>query len=163
MNINMMPCFPKALIFRWKGRASWAKTTMESKTEAPQADFTPSSRNPAALAAQMSFTSIQTWHIGSGWYLKPVWQRESPPKFWKLVQVHQIVDCICLNVSGVKLLEVLILGGGLSGPAIAGIAAGIPCSLLVLLLLLGVVVYLWIYCDNKRSVWCVSLFGTKSK
>ncbi|XP_029695365.1 V-set and immunoglobulin domain-containing protein 10-like isoform X2 [Takifugu rubripes] len=42
-------------------------------------------------------------------------------------------------------------GGGLSGPAIAGIAAGIPCSLLVLLLLLGVVVYLWIYCDNKRS------------
>lgn len=87
----MMPCFPKALIFRWKDRASWAKTTMESKTEVLQADFIPSSGNPAALAAQTSFTSIQTWHIGSGWYLKPVWQRESPPKFWKLVQVCQIV------------------------------------------------------------------------
>uniref|UniRef100_H3C2J1 Uncharacterized protein n=1 Tax=Tetraodon nigroviridis TaxID=99883 RepID=H3C2J1_TETNG len=42
-------------------------------------------------------------------------------------------------------------GGGLSGPAIAGIAAGIPCSLLLLLLLLGGTAYLWVYCSNKRS------------
>lgn len=61
-------------------------------------------------------------------------------------------DCMCLKRSGVTLLEMLILGGGLSGPAIAGIAAGIPCSLLVLLLLLGVAFYLWICYNNKRSV-----------
>ncbi|XP_062279155.1 V-set and immunoglobulin domain-containing protein 10-like [Scomber scombrus] len=41
-------------------------------------------------------------------------------------------------------------GGGLSGPAIAGIAAGIPCSLLFLLLLCGLI-YLCIYCTKNKS------------
>ncbi|KAF7670440.1 hypothetical protein LDENG_00074570 [Lucifuga dentata] len=41
-------------------------------------------------------------------------------------------------------------GGGLSGPAIAGIAAGIPCSLLFLLLLCGLI-YLCLYYYKKRS------------
>ncbi|XP_040900988.1 V-set and immunoglobulin domain-containing protein 10-like [Toxotes jaculatrix] len=45
--------------------------------------------------------------------------------------------------SGVK-------GEGLSGPAIAGIAAGIPCSLLFLLLL-GGFIYLCVYCKKNRS------------
>lgn len=62
-----------------------------------------------------------------------------------------------------KLSDVLLIGGGLSGPAIAGIAAGIPCSLLVLGLLLGGTSYLWFYCNNKKSVCTMSLFNTKSK
>ncbi|KAG7476098.1 V-set and immunoglobulin domain-containing protein 10-like [Solea senegalensis] len=41
-------------------------------------------------------------------------------------------------------------GEGLSGPAIAGIAAGIPCSLLFLFLLAGLV-YLCIYFYNNRN------------
>ncbi|XP_028281785.1 V-set and immunoglobulin domain-containing protein 10-like [Parambassis ranga] len=41
-------------------------------------------------------------------------------------------------------------GDGLSGPAIAGIAAGIPCSLLFLLLL-AVLVYLCVYCSKNKS------------
>ncbi|XP_036931885.1 V-set and immunoglobulin domain-containing protein 10-like [Acanthopagrus latus] len=41
-------------------------------------------------------------------------------------------------------------GEGLSGPAIAGIAAGIPCSLLFLLLL-GGFIYLCVYCHKNRS------------
>uniref|UniRef100_UPI0037E79187 V-set and immunoglobulin domain-containing protein 10-like n=1 Tax=Semicossyphus pulcher TaxID=241346 RepID=UPI0037E79187 len=41
-------------------------------------------------------------------------------------------------------------GEGLSGPAIAGIAAGIPCSLLFLLLLVGFI-YLCVYCHKNRS------------
>ncbi|XP_053182873.1 V-set and immunoglobulin domain-containing protein 10-like [Scomber japonicus] len=41
-------------------------------------------------------------------------------------------------------------GEGLSGPAIAGIAAGIPCSLLFLLLLCGLI-YLCIYCAKNKS------------
>ncbi|XP_013881083.1 V-set and immunoglobulin domain-containing protein 10-like [Austrofundulus limnaeus] len=40
-------------------------------------------------------------------------------------------------------------GGGLSGPAIAGIAAGIPCSILFLVLLCGLI-YLLVYCKNKN-------------
>ncbi|XP_068180286.1 V-set and immunoglobulin domain-containing protein 10-like [Antennarius striatus] len=40
-------------------------------------------------------------------------------------------------------------GDGLSGPAIAGIAAGIPCSILFLILL-GVLIYLCFYCCRKR-------------
>ncbi|XP_056142039.1 V-set and immunoglobulin domain-containing protein 10-like [Lampris incognitus] len=42
------------------------------------------------------------------------------------------------------------IGPGLSGPAIAGIAAGIPCSLLLLLLLIGLI-YLCIYRNRKRD------------
>ncbi|XP_073341870.1 V-set and immunoglobulin domain-containing protein 10-like [Pagrus major] len=41
-------------------------------------------------------------------------------------------------------------GEGLSGPAIAGIAAGIPCSLLFLLLL-GGFIYLCVYCHKNKS------------
>ncbi|XP_072249886.1 V-set and immunoglobulin domain-containing protein 10-like [Leuresthes tenuis] len=41
-------------------------------------------------------------------------------------------------------------GEGLSGPAIAGIAAGIPCSILFLLLL-GGLSYLIVYCNKKKS------------
>ncbi|XP_061574474.1 V-set and immunoglobulin domain-containing protein 10-like [Cololabis saira] len=41
-------------------------------------------------------------------------------------------------------------GEGLSGPAIAGIAAGIPCSILALLLLCGLI-YLIIYCKSSKS------------
>ncbi|XP_026040893.1 V-set and immunoglobulin domain-containing protein 10-like isoform X1 [Astatotilapia calliptera] len=41
-------------------------------------------------------------------------------------------------------------GEGLSGPAIAGIAAGIPCSLLFLLLLTGLI-YLGVYCIRNKS------------
>ncbi|XP_069559879.1 V-set and immunoglobulin domain-containing protein 10-like isoform X1 [Brachyistius frenatus] len=41
-------------------------------------------------------------------------------------------------------------GEGLSGPAIAGIAAGIPCSLLFLLLL-GGLIYLCVYCNMNKS------------
>ncbi|XP_039974519.1 V-set and immunoglobulin domain-containing protein 10-like isoform X2 [Xiphias gladius] len=41
-------------------------------------------------------------------------------------------------------------GEGLSGPAIAGIAAGIPCSLLFLLLL-GGIIYLCVYCNKNKS------------
>ncbi|AWO96251.1 putative V-set and immunoglobulin domain-containing protein 10-like [Scophthalmus maximus] len=41
-------------------------------------------------------------------------------------------------------------GEGLSGPAITGIAAGIPCSLLFLLLL-GGLIYLCIYCNKNKS------------
>ncbi|KAM9852069.1 V-set and immunoglobulin domain-containing protein 10-like [Aulostomus maculatus] len=41
-------------------------------------------------------------------------------------------------------------GEGLSGPAIAGIAAGIPCSLLVLLLLCGLI-FFCIYCNKNKS------------
>ncbi|XP_023280598.1 V-set and immunoglobulin domain-containing protein 10-like isoform X2 [Seriola lalandi dorsalis] len=41
-------------------------------------------------------------------------------------------------------------GEGLSGPAIAGIAAGIPCSLLFLLLLAGLI-YLCVYCNKNKS------------
>ncbi|XP_044064303.1 V-set and immunoglobulin domain-containing protein 10-like isoform X2 [Siniperca chuatsi] len=41
-------------------------------------------------------------------------------------------------------------GEGLSGPAIAGIAAGIPCSLLFLLLL-GGFIYLCVYCNKNKS------------
>ncbi|XP_047454018.1 V-set and immunoglobulin domain-containing protein 10-like [Mugil cephalus] len=41
-------------------------------------------------------------------------------------------------------------GEGLSGPAIAGIAAGIPCSLLFLLLL-GGLIYLCIYCSKNKN------------
>eukprot|EP00064_Thunnus_orientalis_P006522 superscaffoldBa00000682_g6540 len=41
-------------------------------------------------------------------------------------------------------------GEGLSGPAIAGIAAGIPCSLLFLLLLCGLI-YLCVYCTKNKS------------
>lgn len=44
----------------------------------------------------------------------------------------------------------MITGEGLSGPAIAGIAAGIPCSLLFLLLL-GGFIYLCVYCHKNRS------------
>ncbi|KAM4600444.1 V-set and immunoglobulin domain-containing protein 10-like [Polymixia lowei] len=40
-------------------------------------------------------------------------------------------------------------GEGLSGPAIAGIAAGIPCSLLFLLLLIGLIC-LCVYCYKKK-------------
>ncbi|XP_029360665.1 V-set and immunoglobulin domain-containing protein 10-like [Echeneis naucrates] len=39
---------------------------------------------------------------------------------------------------------------GLSGPAIAGIAAGIPCSLLFLLLV-GALIYLCVYCNKNQS------------
>ncbi|KAM4580830.1 V-set and immunoglobulin domain-containing protein 10-like [Odontesthes bonariensis] len=42
------------------------------------------------------------------------------------------------------------IGPGLSGPAIAGIAAGIPCSILFLLLL-GGLIYLVVYCHRKKS------------
>ncbi|XP_071325745.1 V-set and immunoglobulin domain-containing protein 10-like isoform X1 [Trachinotus anak] len=41
-------------------------------------------------------------------------------------------------------------GEGLSGPAIAGIAAGIPCSLLFLFLL-GGLIYLCVYCNKNKS------------
>ncbi|KAM6910761.1 V-set and immunoglobulin domain-containing protein 10-like isoform 2-T2 [Xenentodon cancila] len=41
-------------------------------------------------------------------------------------------------------------GEGWSGPAIAGIAAGIPCSILTLLLLCGLI-YLIIYCKKSKS------------
>ncbi|KAM9353525.1 V-set and immunoglobulin domain-containing protein 10-like [Symphorus nematophorus] len=41
-------------------------------------------------------------------------------------------------------------GEGLSGPAIAGIAAGIPCSLLFLVLL-GSFIYLCVYCHKDKS------------
>ncbi|XP_030013468.1 V-set and immunoglobulin domain-containing protein 10-like [Sphaeramia orbicularis] len=41
-------------------------------------------------------------------------------------------------------------GDGLSGPAIAGIAAGIPCSLLFLILL-GGFIYLCFYCHKNKS------------
>nr|XP_046254681.1 V-set and immunoglobulin domain-containing protein 10-like [Scatophagus argus] len=41
-------------------------------------------------------------------------------------------------------------GEGLSGPAIAGLAAGIPCSLLFLLLLCGFI-YLCVHCNKDRS------------
>ncbi|XP_042278626.1 V-set and immunoglobulin domain-containing protein 10-like isoform X1 [Thunnus albacares] len=41
-------------------------------------------------------------------------------------------------------------GEGLSGPAIAGIAAGIPCSLLFLLLLCGLI-YLCVYCTKNKN------------
>ncbi|KAM6995163.1 V-set and immunoglobulin domain-containing protein 10-like [Tautogolabrus adspersus] len=41
-------------------------------------------------------------------------------------------------------------GEGLSGPAIAGIAAGIPCSLLFLLLL-ALLIFLCVYCHKNRS------------
>ncbi|CAJ1062774.1 V-set and immunoglobulin domain-containing protein 10-like isoform X1 [Xyrichtys novacula] len=41
-------------------------------------------------------------------------------------------------------------GEGLSGPAIAGIAAGIPCSILFLVLLAGFI-YLCVYCYRNRS------------
>ncbi|XP_071782744.2 V-set and immunoglobulin domain-containing protein 10-like isoform X1 [Centroberyx gerrardi] len=41
-------------------------------------------------------------------------------------------------------------GEGLSGPAIAGIAAGIPCSLLFLLLLIGLI-YFCVYYFKKKS------------
>ncbi|XP_074540422.1 V-set and immunoglobulin domain-containing protein 10-like [Halichoeres trimaculatus] len=41
-------------------------------------------------------------------------------------------------------------GEGLSGPAIAGIAAGIPCSLIFLLLLAGFI-YLCVYCYKNRN------------
>ncbi|XP_070692265.1 V-set and immunoglobulin domain-containing protein 10-like, partial [Pempheris klunzingeri] len=41
-------------------------------------------------------------------------------------------------------------GDGLSGSAVAGIAAGIPCSLL-LLLLLGGLIYLCVYCSKSKS------------
>ncbi|XP_024917519.1 V-set and immunoglobulin domain-containing protein 10-like [Cynoglossus semilaevis] len=42
-------------------------------------------------------------------------------------------------------------GDGLSGSAVAGIAAGIPCSILVLLLLCGLLLFLWFYCNNNKS------------
>ncbi|XP_029958572.1 V-set and immunoglobulin domain-containing protein 10-like [Salarias fasciatus] len=42
-------------------------------------------------------------------------------------------------------------GDGLSGPAIAGIAAGIPCSLLFLLLLCCLVYFCVSYCRNKNN------------
>ncbi|XP_018555474.1 V-set and immunoglobulin domain-containing protein 10-like [Lates calcarifer] len=47
-------------------------------------------------------------------------------------------------------VQILGPGGGLSGPAIAGIAAGIPCSLLFLLLL-GGFIYLCVYCNKNKS------------
>lgn len=50
-------------------------------------------------------------------------------------------------------------GDGLSGSAIAGIAAGIPCSLLFLFLL-GGSIYLCIYCKKKR-VWNIHVCNTK--
>lgn len=53
------------------------------------------------------------------------------------------------------------LGDGLSGSAIAGIAAGIPCSLLFLFLL-GGSIYLCIYCKKKR-LWSIRVFNTKYK
>lgn len=45
---------------------------------------------------------------------------------------------------------VVMVGDGLSGPAIAGIAAGIPCSLLFLFLLLGLI-YICVYYYKDKS------------
>lgn len=47
-------------------------------------------------------------------------------------------------------------GNGLSGPAIAGIAAGIPCSLLFLILL-GLLIYYIVYYRKKKRL-CFVLF-----
>lgn len=51
-------------------------------------------------------------------------------------------------------------GNGLSGPAIAGIAAGIPCSLLFLLLL-GLLIYFAINYRKKKRL-CLVLFFSVS-
>lgn len=49
-------------------------------------------------------------------------------------------------------------GNGLSGPAIAGIAAGIPCSLLFLLLL-GLLIYFIVYHRKKKRLCFVLFFS----
>lgn len=46
--------------------------------------------------------------------------------------------CVCAGMTG-----------GLSRPQIIGLAAGIPCSLLFLLLLIGLI-YLCVYCCKKK-------------
>lgn len=50
------------------------------------------------------------------------------------------------------------LGNGLSGPAIAGIAAGIPCSLLFLFLV-GLLIYCVVNWNKNKRLCGFDVFG----
>lgn len=77
---------------------------------------------------------------------------ESHLRFTELAQVWQSVLSNNSDWFMPTTDDCLTLGDGLSGSAIAGIAAGIPCSILALILLMGLIFLIFCYHKKKSKL-----------